>query len=130
MSPARRAWTAGSRLKKIWADGAYSGTELADWCEEQGEWELEIVERDKEANGFKRSWARNRERWGPANPRRCRSCARGAIGAPLRWVLAFILRRSPGQVPHGQDHGEGEAQNQHRERHRGVEVALQAAIDR
>ncbi len=41
------------RLKKIWADGAYSGTELADWCEEQGGWELEIVERDKEAKGFK-----------------------------------------------------------------------------
>jgi putative transposase len=53
MSPARRAWSAGSRLKKIWADGAYCGTELADWCEEQGGWELEIVERDKEAKGFK-----------------------------------------------------------------------------
>src|SRR5215203_79639 len=41
------------RLKKIWADGAYSGEELAKWCEEQGEWELEIVERDKKAKGFK-----------------------------------------------------------------------------
>ncbi len=40
------------RLKKIWADGAYSGKELAKWCEEQGGWELEIVERDKEARGF------------------------------------------------------------------------------
>jgi putative transposase len=40
------------RLKKIWADGAYSGEELAGWCEEQGEWELEIVERDREAQGF------------------------------------------------------------------------------
>ena len=40
------------RLKKIWADGAYSGKELAKWCEEQGGWELEIVERDKEAKGF------------------------------------------------------------------------------
>src|SRR5215217_5094501 len=37
------------RLKKIWADGAYSGKELAKWCEEQGGWELEVVERDKEA---------------------------------------------------------------------------------
>jgi putative transposase len=35
------------RLKKIWADGAYSGKELAKWCEEQGGWELEVVERDK-----------------------------------------------------------------------------------
>jgi len=39
-------------LKKIWADGAYGGKELAKWCEEQGRWELEIVERDKEAKGF------------------------------------------------------------------------------
>src|ERR687895_2205089 len=36
------------RLKKIWADGAYSGEELARWCEDQGGWELEIVERDRE----------------------------------------------------------------------------------
>ena len=40
------------RLKKIWADGAYSGKELAKWCEGQGGWELEVVERDKEAKGF------------------------------------------------------------------------------
>ncbi len=39
-------------LKKIWADGAYGGKELAKWCEEQGGWELEIVEHDKEAKGF------------------------------------------------------------------------------
>jgi putative transposase len=39
-------------LKKIWADGAYSGTEIADWCEEQGGWELEVVERNREAKGF------------------------------------------------------------------------------
>src|SRR5215208_2949738 len=39
-------------LKKIWADGAYSGKELAKWCNEQGGWELEVVERDKEAKGF------------------------------------------------------------------------------
>lgn len=37
---------------KIWADGAYSGKELAKWCEEQGGWELEVVKRDKEAMGF------------------------------------------------------------------------------
>jgi putative transposase len=33
------------RLKKIWADGAYTGEKLAGWCKEQGRWELEIVER-------------------------------------------------------------------------------------
>jgi putative transposase len=33
------------QLKKIWADGAYTGEKLAGWCQEQGGWELEIVER-------------------------------------------------------------------------------------
>src|SRR5918992_1314619 len=41
------------RLKKIWADGAYSGEELARWCEEEGGWELEVVEQNREAQGFK-----------------------------------------------------------------------------
>ncbi len=40
------------RLKKIWAGGAYKGEKLAGWLEEQGGWELEIVERDREAKGF------------------------------------------------------------------------------
>ena len=45
------------RLKKIRADGiradgAYTGEKLASWLEEQGGWELEIVERDREARGF------------------------------------------------------------------------------
>src|SRR3954465_9584824 len=40
------------RLKKIWADGAYAGEKLSGWLEEQGGWELQIVERDREAKGF------------------------------------------------------------------------------
>ena len=40
------------RLKKIWTDGAYSDEELASWCEEQGGWKLEIVERGRETEGF------------------------------------------------------------------------------
>jgi putative transposase len=40
------------RLKKIWADGSYAGEKLAGLLEEQGGWELEIVERDREAEGF------------------------------------------------------------------------------
>jgi putative transposase len=40
------------RLKKIWADGAYTGEKLAGWCKEQGEWELEIVERSADTEGF------------------------------------------------------------------------------
>jgi putative transposase len=40
------------RLKKIWADGAYTGEKLASWCKEQGKWELEIVERSEDREGF------------------------------------------------------------------------------
>ncbi len=40
------------RLKKIWADGAYTGEKLARWCKERGEWELEIVKRSADTEGF------------------------------------------------------------------------------
>lgn len=41
------------RLKKIWADAAYSSTGLADWCRQQGAgWELEIVAREPGMRGF------------------------------------------------------------------------------
>jgi putative transposase len=40
------------RLKKIWADAAYRGKELADWCQRQGCWELEVVEREPGTHGF------------------------------------------------------------------------------
>ena len=33
------------RVKKIFADGGYTGKELADWAKEFGGWELEIVKR-------------------------------------------------------------------------------------
>jgi putative transposase len=40
-------------LKKIWADGAYTGEKLARWCKEQGRWELQIVERSSaDTQGF------------------------------------------------------------------------------
>lgn len=40
------------RLEKIWADGAYSGEPLAEWCGEEGDWDLEVVDRNREAEGF------------------------------------------------------------------------------
>jgi putative transposase len=40
------------RLKKIWADEAYTGEKLAGWLEERGGWELQIVERGPQAKGF------------------------------------------------------------------------------
>ncbi len=41
-----------SRLKKIWADGAYGGEPLAKWCQEEGGWDLEVVEPNREAESF------------------------------------------------------------------------------
>lgn len=40
------------RLKKIWADAAYRGQELASWCQAEGGWELEVVERTPGTRGF------------------------------------------------------------------------------
>ncbi len=37
---------------KIWADAAYRGQELADWCQAEGNWELEVVERTPGVRGF------------------------------------------------------------------------------
>jgi putative transposase len=39
-------------LKKIWADAAYRGQELAEWCQTEGAWELEVVERVPGTRGF------------------------------------------------------------------------------
>ena len=41
------------RLKKIWADAAYRGKELAQWCQQQGSgWDLKVVERQPGTRGF------------------------------------------------------------------------------
>ena len=40
------------RLKKIWADAAYRGQELAVWCQTTGAWELQVVERTPGVRGF------------------------------------------------------------------------------
>ena len=40
------------RIKKIWADAAYRGHELAQWCLVQGNWDLEVVERTPGTRGF------------------------------------------------------------------------------
>lgn len=45
-------WPFVPRLKKIWADGAYAGETLAQWCAEYGGWNLKVVERDNETQGF------------------------------------------------------------------------------
>ena len=41
------------RLKKIWADAAYRGQELAEGCQAEGGWDLEVVERTPGTRGFR-----------------------------------------------------------------------------
>jgi putative transposase len=41
------------RLQKIWADAAYRGKALADWCHQQANgWDLEIVEHEPGTRGY------------------------------------------------------------------------------
>src|SRR5262249_34425881 len=40
------------RLKRIWADAAYRGQELTEWCQAQGDWDLEVVERTPGVRSF------------------------------------------------------------------------------
>jgi putative transposase len=47
------------RLTKIWADQAYQGQELYDWCQATGGWELEVVKRPSGARG----WTQQPKRW-------------------------------------------------------------------
>jgi transposase len=47
------------RLTKIWADAAYRGQELADWCKAVGDWELEVVKRPPGVRG----WSQQPRRW-------------------------------------------------------------------
>ena len=47
------------RLTKIWADQAYQGKELYDWCLATGGWELEVVKRPPGVHG----WSQQPKRW-------------------------------------------------------------------
>jgi len=51
----RRSWQrqpSRTNWYKIWADAAYRGKELADWCRQQGGGQLEVVEREPGTRGF------------------------------------------------------------------------------
>ena len=43
------------RLKIIWADQAYRGHNLADWCRSTGDWKLEVVKRTPGVRGWSRA---------------------------------------------------------------------------
>jgi putative transposase len=43
----------------IWADQAYQGQNLADWCQATGDWKLEVVKRTSGTRG----WSQQPKRW-------------------------------------------------------------------
>jgi putative transposase len=47
------------RLTTIWADQAYRGQALYDWCKTTGDWELEVVKRPPGVQG----WSQQPKRW-------------------------------------------------------------------
>jgi putative transposase len=88
------------RLKKIWADAAYRGKELADWCKQYGGWELEIVEREPGTQGFQvqpRRWVVERSfAWLSRNRRLARDYERRVQTSETFIELAatrLVLRR-------------------------------------
>jgi putative transposase len=93
------------RLKKIWADGAYSGEELARWCEQRGRWKLKKVERDREAEGFevspKRwivertfSWLIRNRRLSKDYERRAQTSETLIEAAAIRHLLRRLARKA------------------------------------
>jgi putative transposase len=87
-------------LKKIWADAAYRGKELADWCHQQGGWELEVVEREPGTQGFQvqpRRWVVERSfAWLSRNRRLARDYERKVQTSETLIELAatrLVLRR-------------------------------------
>jgi putative transposase len=91
------------RLKNIWADGAYTGEKLARWCKEQGGWELEIVERSADTEGFALlphrwivertfGWLMRNRRLSKDYERRVQSSERFMEVAMIRMILKRLAR--------------------------------------
>jgi putative transposase len=91
------------RPQKIWADAAYRGKDLADWCQQQGGWELEIVEREPGIRSFQaqpRRWVVERcFAWLSRNRRLAKDYERKAQTSETLIVIAtvrLLLRRCVG----------------------------------
>jgi putative transposase len=94
------------RLKKIWVDGAYSGDPLSQWCQQEGGWELEVVDRARTATGFevipKRwivertiSWIGQNRRMSKDYERQVQTSETFIEVAMIRLILRRLARRQP-----------------------------------
>ena len=94
------------RLKKIWADAAYRGQELADWCKAVGDWEFAVVQRTSPGvRGFavqpKRwvvertfSWRSRNRRLSKDYERKVQTSATFIEVAMIRLLVARLGRRT------------------------------------
>jgi putative transposase len=100
------------RLTKIWADAAYRGQELADWCLSVGDWELEVVQRTPGVRGFavqpKRwvvertfSWLSRNRRMSKDYERKVQTSETFIAVAMIRLLLARQGRRRERYSEHG-----------------------------
>jgi len=91
------------RLTKIWADTAYRGRELAAWCQAEGEWDLDVVERTPGTRGFsivprrwvvERSfgWLSRKRRLSKDDERKVQTSATLIQGAMSRLLLTRLGR--------------------------------------
>jgi len=83
------------RLQRIWADAAYRGKELADWCHPQGGWNLEIVERPPGVKGFQllpRRWVVERTFAWLGRCRRLAKDFEASAATERAWLLVAHLR--------------------------------------
>jgi putative transposase len=99
------------RLKTIWADAAYRGQDLADWCKAQGDWDLDVVERAAGVRGFaivpKRSivertfgWLSKYRRMSKDYERKVQTSETLIAVAMIRLVLARLGRQAERQAKH------------------------------
>jgi putative transposase len=99
------------RLKTIWADAAYRGQELADWCKAQGDWDLDVVERAAGVRGFavvpKRwivertfGWLSRYRRMSKDYERKVQTSETLIAVAMIRLVLARLGRQAEQQAEH------------------------------
>jgi len=100
------------RLRKIWADASYRGTELADWCRQQGGgWDLEVVERAPGTRGFSvqpRRWVVERSfAWLIRNRRLAKDYERKVQTSETLIQLSAIRLLLRRLASHGTPRGEG-----------------------
>src|SRR5262249_17980926 len=100
------------RLQKIWADAAWRGKDLADWCQQQGGWALEIVEQEPGTRGFQvqpRRWVVERcFAWLSRNRRMAKDYERKLQTTATMMELAIVRllfrRHAAHATPDGQGH--------------------------